>query len=196
MSELQVHVLTANRPPQVTRLTAEDDRWAEQLAANEEATATAAEDGKAASTIRIAANGLVSNDRYPLELDVVIGALATCMIAACFLFFTRVWPKLLLLEQQMFQLEQPEPRVEGSLIVGLDSNIASMWCLACTTRHRIPFTACKYLFSNSVRLGRTARQETPPPKRNSVPMVVISADGAAKMAFGRLAMQFFFLVFP
>ena len=105
MSELPVQVLIANRPPQVTRLTAEDPRWAEQLAANEAAFATAAEDVKAASTIRIAADVLVSDNRYPLELAEVIGALATCMIAAFYLLFTRVWPKLLLLERRMFQLE-------------------------------------------------------------------------------------------
>ena len=80
MSDLPVKVLTANRPPQMTRLTTEDPRgrvtWVEQLAANEAASATAAEVVKAASTIRIAADGLVSDDRYPLELAAVHGALA------------------------------------------------------------------------------------------------------------------------
>ena len=86
MSDLPVQVLTANRPPQVTRLTTEHPRWVEQSAANEAAPATAAEVVKAASTIRIAADGLVSDDRYPLELAVVLSALATCMIAAFYWF--------------------------------------------------------------------------------------------------------------
>ena len=113
MSDLPVQVLTANQPTQVTSLTTEDPRWVEQLAANEAASATAAENVKTASTIRIAADGLVSDGRYPLELAVVLGALAMCMIAAAYLFFTQVWPKLLLLERRMSQLEQPEQRAEG-----------------------------------------------------------------------------------
>jgi len=116
MSDLPVQVLTANQPPQVTSLTTEDPRWVEQLAANEAASATAAENVKTASTIRIAADGLVSDGRYPLELAVVLGALAMCMIAAAYLFFTQVWPKLLLLERRMSQLEQPDPRAEGHSI--------------------------------------------------------------------------------
>ena len=68
MSDLPVQVLTANRPPHVTRLTTEDPRWVEKLAVNEPAAAAAAEVVKAASTIRIAADGLVSDDRYQLEL--------------------------------------------------------------------------------------------------------------------------------
>ena len=39
MSNLPVQALTANRPLQVTRLTTEDPRWTEQLAANEAASA-------------------------------------------------------------------------------------------------------------------------------------------------------------
>ena len=34
-------------------------------------------------------------------------------------------------------------------MVDLDTNVASMWCSVCATRHRIPFTACKSLFCNS-----------------------------------------------
>ena len=87
MSDFPVQVLTGNRPPQVTRWTTEDPRWVEQLAANEAASAKAAEDVKAASTIRIAADGLVSDDHYPLELAVELGALATCIMAAFYLLF-------------------------------------------------------------------------------------------------------------
>ena len=71
-----------------------------------------------------------------------------------------------------------------TLMVDLDTNIASMWCSVCATRHRIPFTACKSLFCNSVRLGQT-RQSGTAPRNGPAPMVVISADGAAKMADGR-----------
>ena len=85
-----MQVFTVNRPPQVTRLTTEHPRWAEQIVANEAASSTAAEGVKAAPTIRIVAGGLVSDDRYPLELAVVSCALATCMIAVFYLFFTRV----------------------------------------------------------------------------------------------------------
>jgi len=71
-----------------------------------------------------------------------------------------------------------------TLVVDLDINVASMWCAVCATRHRIPFTACKSLFLNSVRLGRTG-QNPIAPRDGPVPMVVIAPDGAVKMADGR-----------
>ena len=71
-----------------------------------------------------------------------------------------------------------------TLMVDLDSNVATMWCSVCATRHRIPFSACKSLFLNSVRLGRT-RQHRTAPRNGPAPMVVISVDGAV----GRLRGQ-------
>ena len=71
-----------------------------------------------------------------------------------------------------------------TLMVDLDTNVASMWCAVCATRHRIPFTACKSLFLNSVRLGQTG-QIPIAPRNGPAPMVVISTDGAVKMADGR-----------
>ena len=96
------------------------------------------------------------------------------------------------LNQKFIKMDTPQPRWWScgtqwsirTLVVDLDINVASMWCAGCATRHRIPFTACKSLFLNSVRLGRTGQNQIAP-RDGPVPMVVIAPDGAVKMADGR-----------